>query len=104
MPVVRPRGAAPGAGNLQGESGPTEKESRLVKISFLRIELKRRRTGVCATCEKKTTQTLAIGQTVNPFNKDARGQPKTEATIRKELAAELRVMLEQPLYCQEHRP
>lgn len=74
-----------------------------MKISFLRVQLKRRRTGPCATCGKKTTQTLAIEQTVNPFNKDGRGQPKTEAMIRKELAAELGAMLEKPLYCPGHR-
>lgn len=74
-----------------------------MRISFPQIRQRQRRTGKCAVCGKKTTQTLSVEQTVNPLNKDAGGRPKTETAIRKELAAELRAMLERPLHCPEHR-
>lgn len=48
-----------------------------MRIRFDEIRRTRKRSGPCATCGKPTTQTLAVSQTVNPFNLDA-STKKTE--------------------------
>lgn len=41
-----------------------------------------------AGCGKTVRRSTTLSQTVNPFNKNADGQPKTEQEIRAELKAE----------------
>lgn len=75
-----------------------------MRIRFDEIRRTRKRSGPCATCGKPTTQTLAVSQTINPYNLDASTQrPKTAAQIQKELSEELQQMSKAPLRCSEHR-
>lgn len=42
----------------------------------------------CRVCRKPLGRATILSQTINPFNKDAAGQPKTREQIRAELRAE----------------
>jgi hypothetical protein len=42
----------------------------------------------CRTCGKKFARSTTLYQTINPFNKNADGQPKTYPEIWKELRVE----------------
>jgi hypothetical protein len=42
-------------------------------------------TGICKVCTKKCTRTVSDYQTLNPYNKNKNGQPKSAFEIRKEV-------------------
>lgn len=42
-------------------------------------------SGICEKCGKKRTRTISDFQTLNPYNKNKNGSPKTAFEIREEL-------------------
>jgi hypothetical protein len=58
------------------------------RYTFDEIAMKGRRVWKDPTTGKRRTQVVKFFQTVNPFNKNAAGFPKTRAEIYKELGAE----------------
>lgn len=57
---------------------------------FEEIKQKAKKTVPCDECGKKVTRQRTFSQTINPFNKNADGNPKTSREISEELAAECR--------------
>lgn len=55
---------------------------------FEEIKRQAKKRVPCETCGKKVTRQRTFSQTVNPFNKNADGDPKTEREISEELTAE----------------
>jgi hypothetical protein len=60
---------------------------------------KSRRRGLCSRCGKRTTRTVKVLQTLNPFNRSPKGIPKTRKEIAAEFSAELAEELKAPLLC-----
>jgi hypothetical protein len=53
----------------------------------------------CPDCGKKVRRQTKFWQTLNPFNKNAAGQPKTEQEILAELRAEAAEWEQKPEQC-----
>ena len=66
---------------------------------FQQFHLRRERPGKCAGCGKKTKRVIRISETLNPFNKNAAGNPKTVVEIRESLDAKMKNELAKPLHC-----
>jgi hypothetical protein len=66
---------------------------------FEEVSLKGSRKGKCALCGKQTCRVFKIYQTINPFNKNARGLIKTRDEILVELHLRRQAKLAEPLYC-----
>lgn len=68
--------------------------------TFQKVELYGEKTVKCSECGKRLRRRTTFFQTLNPYNKNADGQPKS----RDEIYAELRVKREQwnkaPEQCQ----
>lgn len=54
---------------------------------FEPVSLRSTKSGRCAGCGLVTVRTRTFVQTLNPWNRDATGMPKTPAQIRAELVA-----------------
>ena len=57
----------------------------MTRINFNEIKDSIKVSGVCEECGKKRTRTISDFHTVNPFNKNEKGLPKTAFEIREEL-------------------
>ena len=72
-------------------------------ITFEEIKRKQTIKLQCAKCKKVFKRVISKSATVNPFNKNADGQPKTshEVSIQvsEEVQAELRKKLTEPFFC-----
>jgi predicted RNA-binding Zn-ribbon protein involved in translation (DUF1610 family) len=56
---------------------------------FREVKIKRKLLVQCVKCGKKLTRTIEAWQTINPYNMNKCGHPKTEQEIRFELPAKL---------------
>jgi hypothetical protein len=72
---------------------------RNVTTHFEELKLKATRSGRCAGCQKRTSRVLKVSQTLNPFNKNAKGLPKSRFEIMEELRIRLAERRTQPLLC-----
>ena len=72
---------------------------RTVHYRFDEVSLSTRRAGKCSGCGKRTTRTIRVYQTVNPFNKNAKGIPKSREEILDEVRRELGEQKAKPLLC-----
>jgi hypothetical protein len=71
----------------------------LTRHTFEEVFLRDTRRGWCATCDRRTTRTIKVYQTLNSFNKNPAGEPKTRGEILVELRAEIASKRAAPLYC-----
>lgn len=55
---------------------------------FAEVPVYAEKSVPCTVCGKKVRRQKKFAQTLNPFNKDAQGRPKTSGQIRVELRAE----------------
>jgi len=58
------------------------------RITFENVEIKGTKTFVCADCGKTRSRTEAFSQTINPFNINASGEPKSRSEITTEIIAD----------------
>lgn len=58
------------------------------RYNFERVTIRGVRSGTCLVCGKRGTRQTTFGQTLNPFNKNADGEPKTRAEIWAEIKQE----------------
>lgn len=63
--------------------------------TFDSVKLNVKKSGKCL-CGKRLTRSYTFEQTLNPFNKNDRGFPKTSAEIMTELKAEAEVWQQEP--------
>lgn len=68
-------------------------------IVFENVSTRRTRKGLCTRCGKKCQVTREFSQTVNPFNRDESGNPKTRAAIMQENVRDAAAWNETPLVC-----
>lgn len=61
-----------------------------MKMNFEKIELKQRVMVPCMKCKKKAQRVISDYQTINPFNKDSKGNLKTRDQIMSEVKKHLR--------------
>jgi hypothetical protein len=78
----------------------------MVTLKFDEVELKELRAGKCSACGKRTRRRIKVWQTMNPFNVNEAGVPKTREEIVGELREELAEEIRRPLLCSgcEARP
>jgi len=58
------------------------------RIKFEAIKEKRKRIGKCSVCGKKMSQQKTFEHTINPFNKNEKGIPKTYSEVLRDVRAE----------------
>jgi hypothetical protein len=68
-------------------------------IRFERIPLTARKTARCSQCGKPVRRQRTFGQTVNPYNRNAAGQPKSRQEILAELRDEAQAWKNEPATC-----
>jgi hypothetical protein len=61
----------------------------MATYNFGKVWVRSCRRGRCAACGRRTQQTIKLWQTINPFNKNSSGLPKSHEEILRELNAEL---------------
>lgn len=59
-----------------------------MRINFQPVQTVRVLVGKCPVCGKNTTRRKTFEHTINPFNKNADGQPKTYDEVRAAVNAE----------------
>lgn len=70
--------------------------------SFQEVALRAEKSGKCG-CGKRRTRREKFWQTLNPFNKNAEGEPKTAQEIRVELAEKIQAWRAEPITCDDCR-
>lgn len=74
-----------------------------MRYNFAEVKRIRKVTLVCESCKKKRTRTINEWQTINPFNKNKDGYPKSEKEIVPELLEKLskreKEMQSKPFFC-----
>ena len=66
---------------------------------FQEVKLRGAKSGKCSVCGKRRQRSTTFSQTINPFNKNADGVPKTREEILAELNEEARLWKATPLVC-----
>ena len=59
-----------------------------IRTTFDSVKRQAIRAGYCPVCGRRTTRQITLEQTLNPYNLNANGVPKTWREIEKELEAE----------------
>jgi hypothetical protein len=67
-------------------------------VKFQEVAVYATKASKC-DCGKRRSRKQKFWQTINPFNKNAAGQPKSRAEIRQELAAEAMAWEAEPITC-----
>lgn len=62
-----------------------------------RIEARGFKGGRCAVCGKNAERSRTFGQTLNPFNRDDTGAPKTAEQINREVIRQVRAWEAEPV-------
>lgn len=75
----------------------------MTRYNFHEIAIHGQKSGKCA-CGKRRTRREKFWQTINPFNKNVAGTPKTQAEIRAELLVERAEWLKAPITCDACAP
>jgi hypothetical protein len=67
--------------------------------TFDKVTLTASKSGKCG-CGKQRTRQKQFWQTLNPFNRNAAGVPKSSAEIMTELKEEARLWKQEPITCE----
>ncbi len=67
-------------------------------VTFERVPAYRERNGKCTACGKRVKRTYKVEHTINPFNKNTDGVPKSRDEVYKDVVAELTALVAKPLY------
>jgi hypothetical protein len=57
-----------------------------MRVTFSEVKRSVSRSFICDHCGKRRTRSTTLFQTLNPFNRDSAGIPKSAAQIHAELA------------------
>lgn len=68
-------------------------------IQFPVVKLKASRSGTCSVCHAGRRRARTFEQTLNPWNKNSNGQPKTREEAMAELTIEAQQWTQGPLVC-----
>lgn len=61
-----------------------------IHVTFDPVKRTVSRNGYCPVCGRRTTRQTTFSQTLNPYNVNADGVPKTSAEIQAELIAQVK--------------
>ena len=67
-------------------------------VTFDKVSTWPSKSGVCPVCGKKAVRKTEFYQTLNPFNTDINGNPKTPTQIRQELQVKVDEWKAKPVY------
>jgi len=67
----------------------TQKNNAMPTYIFEEVKLYGSKSGKCSVCGKACTRSQKFSQTLNPFNKNEKGEIKTRQEIKEELCGEL---------------
>lgn len=70
-----------------------------MRIRFEVVKHHVSKSGKCAACGKRTKRSKTFEATINPYNRNAQGIPKTRAEIRVDLVAKGDAWLAMPMSC-----
>lgn len=72
---------------------------RVSTIRFDEVKATRERTFECAGCGKRIKRQKTDWATINPWNVDENGNPKTYEQVRKDVSRKLDKWEAEPKYC-----
>ena len=58
-------------------------------VNFQRVVRKRKIRVACPGCGKKRYRVISVEETINPFNKNAEGKPKSQSEVYQSVTAKL---------------
>ena len=67
------------------------------RITFEVVKLTAKKVGKCPTCGKRVTRSRTFEGTLNPWNVNASGNPKTRQEVRDDLQAKSLVWSKEPI-------
>lgn len=59
----------------------------MTTYNFAEVTKRGKKSGKCAVCGKRTTRSITITNTINPFNKNADGAPKSYDEVLADVTA-----------------
>lgn len=68
-------------------------------ITFEEVTRRAAKNLPCPDCGKKVRRQTTFMQTINPWNKNAAGEPKTRQEIQDELKADAAAWVQEPVRC-----
>jgi hypothetical protein len=68
-----------------------------MRVTFSVVKFYSDKSGKCTVCGKRCSRTKEFYQTVNPFNKNTRGEVKTREEIYNELVTEAKAWRQEPV-------
>ena len=74
-----------------------------ISYTFEVVKHRAEKTGKCK-CGKRLKRSMTFEQTINPFNVDAAGVPKSRGLILAELVDEAETWQKEPVVCSECQP
>jgi hypothetical protein len=72
----------------------------MVRIGFAVVEMTGYKSGKCK-CGKHRRRQKTFSQTINPFNKNAEGMPKSREEIYQELKETIAKWKKEPITCED---
>lgn len=69
----------------------------VIQYTFEKVPLTVTRTGKCTVCGKRAQRAATFYQTINPYNKDKDGNPKSYGVIYRELRVKADAWRKTPL-------
>lgn len=76
----------------------------MTRVVFEEVSLSGHKHGTCIACGKKRERAQRFFQTLNPFNRNAAGLPKSRAEIVEELEAKRAKWWAEPFVCRSCDP
>lgn len=67
-------------------------------VTFEKVEFSASKSGICPVCGKIARRNITIYQTLNPWNTNDLGEPKTRSEITNELRAKASTWRAEPVY------
>jgi hypothetical protein len=71
-----------------------------VITTFEKVSAYPKKTGKCL-CGKRRSRSTHIYHTINPFNKNAKGEIKTYAEVRADVSKEVAKWMAEPIRCDD---
>lgn len=74
-----------------------------MRIYFEKVSLYGSKAGKCG-CGKRRQRKVTITNTINPFNKNSEGAPKSREEVLADVKKELDAWYAEPIYCDNCEP
>lgn len=69
----------------------------MTTYNFPEVTKRGKKSGKCVVCNKRTTRSITVTHTVNPFNKNADGVPKSYEEVLADVTAKRDKWLAEPV-------